>query len=74
LQYQDKVKQILKTDDSGQDKKLGPFLEHLDSLQKLMKRATKENENLQNQLEEFQVQEEDEFEELKRKLGLEYPV
>ena len=74
LEFQDKVKQFLKSEESTENKKLGPFLEHLDSLQKLVKRATKEKENLKNQLEELELQEEEEFEEIKKKLGLEYTV
>jgi predicted RNase H-like nuclease (RuvC/YqgF family) len=74
LQYQEKLRQAMAADVQGEDRKVGPYLEHVEAIDRLRERAAKENDNLRQQLADFQAEEEQEFEELRRKLGLEFPV
>lgn len=61
-------------DPQAEDRKLGPYMEHVEAIESLYERAAIENANLRQQLADFQAEEEQEFEELRKKLGLEYPV
>lgn len=72
LSYMDKIKNSLVME--SKHKTEGPFIEHIGALDKLLQRVSKENENLTHQFQDYVNEENEDFEELRKKLGLEYSV
>lgn len=46
LQWQERLRQAMAAEAPGEERRLGPYLEHVEAIDRLRERAAKENENL----------------------------
>lgn len=72
LQYQEMIKKSLILE--VKKKSDGAFAEHLESIENLIVKVISENKGLKVQHDDYVADENLEFDELQKKLGLEYPV